>query len=363
MARQYAAPIGILVGLVVWVVAARAMRGLASADGANGASHAEMSQRSLDAGALIATAPAPADEASKMARQETETELAELERVLGIGTAAGSGVVDGRLAAGWGYIDAWRRMNRIEESLLLIKAESLVVSDAFEDRARLSGSGMQGADELSAALRLGVRTLSPSADPYFATTLQASVLAEPADKTQARAILARSARSTSTATTAGTGSFERATRSPRAPSSPVSPRTRCSWWLCCATPVTMSWPGASVYYLVGGVVGLFSRLRVDAEANSAVEDYGLAKVRLIATPLISGLAAVSGVVLTALLAGSALGTLLGPPSASVSPRAASATSATASPGPAPGGPAASPLADIFIVARYPIGLLIAGCSG
>ncbi len=54
--------------------------------------------------------------------------------------------------------------------------------------------------------------------------------------------------------------------------------------------------------LVGGVIGLVNQLRKDAETGSAVEDYGLSTARLVYTPLFSGVAAVGGVLLTALLA-------------------------------------------------------------
>lgn len=58
---------------------------------------------------------------------------------------------------------------------------------------------------------------------------------------------------------------------------------------------------ATAFYLVGALVGLFSRLRADATSDKAVEDYGLATARLIFVPLFSGLAAIGGVVLINLL--------------------------------------------------------------
>ena len=58
---------------------------------------------------------------------------------------------------------------------------------------------------------------------------------------------------------------------------------------------------ATVFYLIGALVGLFSRLRSDAQTDQAVEDYGLNTVRLVFTPLFSGLAAIGGVVLINLL--------------------------------------------------------------
>src|SRR5438128_9762590 len=58
---------------------------------------------------------------------------------------------------------------------------------------------------------------------------------------------------------------------------------------------------AVVYFLVGAVVGLFGQLRNDASSDTAVEDYGLAIVRIAQTPLSSGFAAIAGVVLLSLL--------------------------------------------------------------
>jgi hypothetical protein len=57
---------------------------------------------------------------------------------------------------------------------------------------------------------------------------------------------------------------------------------------------------ASAFYLVGATVGLLNQLRGVSQSDTAVEDYGLSIARLIAMPLFCGLAAIGGVVLTAL---------------------------------------------------------------
>ena len=54
---------------------------------------------------------------------------------------------------------------------------------------------------------------------------------------------------------------------------------------------------AAAFFLIGGTIGLFNQCYRDSKAPSAVDDYGLALARLMTTPLISGLAAVCGVVL------------------------------------------------------------------
>jgi hypothetical protein len=57
---------------------------------------------------------------------------------------------------------------------------------------------------------------------------------------------------------------------------------------------------AVVFFLVGALVGLFNRLRIEASSNRAIDDFGLFEARLLHTPLISGLAGVGGVFLVAI---------------------------------------------------------------
>ena len=53
-------------------------------------------------------------------------------------------------------------------------------------------------------------------------------------------------------------------------------------------------------YLVAALAGLVNRLRIESSRSSAIEDFGLHFARLIATPLLSGLAGVAGVYLVAM---------------------------------------------------------------
>ena len=56
-----------------------------------------------------------------------------------------------------------------------------------------------------------------------------------------------------------------------------------------------------VFYLVGATVGLWGHLHNESKASGEISDYGLSTARLYSTPLYSGLVAVGGVVLTAVL--------------------------------------------------------------
>ena len=54
---------------------------------------------------------------------------------------------------------------------------------------------------------------------------------------------------------------------------------------------------AVAFFLVGATVGLVDRLRREANSDGAVDDFGLFEARLLHTPLLSGLAAIGGVLL------------------------------------------------------------------
>jgi hypothetical protein len=60
---------------------------------------------------------------------------------------------------------------------------------------------------------------------------------------------------------------------------------------------------ATAIYLVGAIIGLFSRLNSEwGDNKTTVDDYGLTLARILVSPMLSGLAAVGGVLLVSLLA-------------------------------------------------------------
>ena len=68
---------------------------------------------------------------------------------------------------------------------------------------------------------------------------------------------------------------------------------------------------ASAFYLVGAVVGLFDQLRLSSRGRTPTEeDYGLERARLVYAPILSGLAAVGGVAITALMYATVSGSLI-----------------------------------------------------
>jgi hypothetical protein len=100
---------------------------------------------------------------------------------------------------------------------------------------------------------------------------------------------------------------------------------------------------AVVFFLVGALVGLFNRLRIDAGSSRAVEDFGLFEARLLHTPLLSGLAALGGVFLTAVL----------PVFSNIVAPGASGTTEVD----------LKPLTDVFNVSTNQVGLVVAAVFG
>jgi len=58
---------------------------------------------------------------------------------------------------------------------------------------------------------------------------------------------------------------------------------------------------AIFFYLVGATIGLFSRLFTERQSDSAVDDYGLTIARVTVTPIVSGVAAIAGVLVASFL--------------------------------------------------------------
>src|SRR6266516_7787609 len=69
----------------------------------------------------------------------------------------------------------------------------------------------------------------------------------------------------------------------------------------CAAVKPQSLLAALVFYLVGAMSGLFGQLVLEAQSDKAIDDYRLTIARLVVTPVISGLAAIAGILVLSLL--------------------------------------------------------------
>ena len=193
-----------------------------------------------------------------------------------------------RWATAEGYVDVHQRLHRAEEALLeLERSPERLRSGLAFDRSRIDGSNMTGVSALLARLDEIEAQLNaePGALPLAASLLRdvRRSVNEFRDSRRAGPVRARN-------NLFGTVVFAGAVA-----------------YLVLAVALVGRIDKRAVYaaiafYLVGATMGLFRQLAAASEADAQTEeDYGLAQVRLIETPLFSGIAAVGGVALMALL--------------------------------------------------------------
>ena len=203
--------------------------------------------------------------------------------------------------AAFGYIRLWEQLHRAEEALILLAPVETVLSDAWNDKMRLEGSSIGNRQELIDCLedsRERLRQTVPleTADnqpPHKLDQEQESVIRETLryvrrainefrDERWFGLVQARN-RLLKTVTLTGGICFALTVVAVMAGAAPLQ------------------LTAAAAFFLVGAMVGLFNQLRLNAEAETATEDYGLTTARLLHTPLFSGLAALGGILVMPLL--------------------------------------------------------------
>ena len=370
VARDYAAAIGLAGAFVLWLLAGFSLRSFASVAHANGTSFDLIAERLERLRSRVPPAPPSGEQGSAEdgAVGAARGHIDAINALLGIrdGVRASSASKDQldrsvRWVLGTGYVDLWRRIHLAEEALILAP-DAEPVAEATEALERITDSGLKTAASLSYRLRVAARVVDKGLGPYLRSleapatgpsddeiTKAAEAICAGSSDARARGLeVIKEVRHTvnSFRDTRWEGLVHARNRLVK--STLLVGAMGCA---VLALAVILHVPpdalvAAVVFYLVGGLVGLFARLRTDAEASTAVDDYGLSTVTLINTPLVSGLAAVAGVVLTSLLASSAVTASIVPP-----PAGGAATVAGAIPD----------LSAIFTLGS--VGLLVAGIFG
>jgi hypothetical protein len=285
------------------------------------------------------------------------------ELALGGGTSVGL-----RWASQAGYVGAWRRAHAAEEALLRAEVDaSRIAEEAFHDQLRLTGSNIKNRDALRANLDLvttgGGEASSPGPNALSSSASAAASTAQtPASPTTPKRAPAASTRVSAAAIAAAVRKTINEYRDDRREG-----MVRAKGNLF----ATMMFMGFTAYlglilallagvskdivlaavsfYLVGASVGLFRQLRAaSARDHVLADDFGLAAVRLIHTPLFSGLAAIGGVVLVLLLPPLANPTNVGAPDSEEATQLASQPPR---------------LEDVFSLSKNPLGLVWAAVFG
>ena len=197
-----------------------------------------------------------------------------------------------------------RSLHRADEALIIVEPTDAAVGDALHDALSLEGSAIGNRERLIDIVRIAMHRLSPGS----AASFMAAVTDAPSDDTDR--INENQAREALREVRHALNEF----RDDRHEGL-IRARNRLIWtmlavgvttYLLLSLALVAGVPvkyiqTVAILYLVGAIVGLFNRLRIDAGQSSAVEDFGLSQARLVVTPLVSGLAAVAGVYLIAAL--------------------------------------------------------------
>jgi hypothetical protein len=222
------------------------------------------------------------------------------------------------------YMAAWADVHRVEQLLIDVSPPADLVRLAMTDVLRVHGSNIPDAESLERRLRLAASVIDPGSDAFFRTVDVAAPDAEdspgadtvgpvPEARVEARA------RAVIRAVHDSITSYRSGLWSELAYARWLLLRTTATAGLVAylvlalalVVGVSESHLGTAwAYFLTGAVAGLFLRLRRAGTETSVSDDYGLEYARLYQTPLLSGMAAVIGVVIMASISGATLGDIL-----------------------------------------------------
>jgi hypothetical protein len=220
---------------------------------------------------------------------------------------------------GYGYMSLLRRAHRAEETLITVQDKRIVIAGARYDLLRILESTLANKIELVAGLECAARFLrggcqdDTSEEQTTSHTMPSQRMGEmglirshlirvPSSEEEARTILRDVRRSINDFRDGIQAGFIRARNHLLAVTIFTGFSLYCLLWLAIISGMTPDLVKTmAAYYLVGILIGLFARLNVESQNDTAVDDFGLSATRLISGPLMSGVAAVGGVLTVTLL--------------------------------------------------------------
>lgn len=244
-----------------------------------------------------------------------------------------------------GYVNTWTSIHRVEEALIEVLPVATIVEEALHDQEAIENSAVTNSDRLLEKLIQAVKDLDPGASVYFkehqpdknyeelqqtlkTQTEMLDKLVEAYNRKHPDDTVTKEA----TKNTTLDAQIERRARGVlREVRNRLNAyrddlwggivRTRSNLLISIALIGTITHVllcmvilldnptnsnkgvlmAATAFYLVGAVAGLFGRFYAESNTDHSKDDYGLFTARLIATPLLSGLAGVGGVLITVVL--------------------------------------------------------------
>ncbi len=184
------------------------------------------------------------------------------------------------------YVSLWDRINQADEAIIDVLPCEAVIESANYEGLRLKNSQVPESDGLRQLLEETVQTLS--SDPNCSKPLS--------EQNKARANIRQVKSALHKFTNERWDGLVRA----RNQLMGTAFLTAFFTYMLVIIAVLAKVPpkntlDAMVFYFLGAIAGLFGRLFDERNADTVMDDYGLSMVRIIVTPLISGLAALVGV--------------------------------------------------------------------
>lgn len=200
---------------------------------------------------------------------------------------------------GEGFVDVSRGVHKVEADLLDHAPVGELLDVAQTDLLRLTGSTVPNKDEL-----LGL--LKPPTDKGALDELRGQYTTETADRQPASPVTADAVKHVRQAVDEYRDSSREGIARLRGHTLDAVAVAGTLVYLLFV--VVTAYGGlkpqlssAMAFFLVGALVGLISALYALSQMSTAVEDFGLASVRLIANPILSGLCGVGGVLVISLV--------------------------------------------------------------
>lgn len=359
----YAPVGGFIVSLLLWIICAAVCSLFANAEGANPRSYGLLRMRLDQLNARLGIEQLGKEQ--RWTKDEGQwTVAAKMDKSLGVENyqmialreahkcydEVDKMLRERRTRADWvlgmGYVNAWGLIHRAEEALIEFEPMEMVVRGAIHDKLAIQNSTIENRDELLRDIIRAVMDMNTADKGYFsehqldkggeasATVLKelsfivkklneihpsqnaaintTSPMAQDQDKlrkeAQARGRTAlREIRRT--LNEYRDTLWEGLVRERNHLFATIAITGSMTHLLLCIAILTVSSVASSIivaatsFYLAGAVAGLFGKISFEFENNNAIDDYGLSVARLIAIPLLSGLAGVGGVLVTALFSG------------------------------------------------------------
>ena len=232
-----------------------------------------------------------------------------------------------------GYINAWGKLHWSEEALIEVEPVEMVIRGALHDKLAIQDSNLSSRDELLKKMRHAVKELYPAMesrfrtnrpgeddeeihklkkhlkqideklgidldDDLFDTNLDNQVISVEAEA-RARLTLREIRRTLNGFRDHLWEGLVRARNNLFATIFIAGLVTHILLiiFILSSVPTQSELLATVVFYMVGAVFGLAGRIYRESQISTAVDDYGLSLARLIATPILSGLAGIGGALL------------------------------------------------------------------